>query len=112
MGCCSWVFYGADQMLKGRNISSFVSPANIINLTEFQSNAWGTPPRNLYYGDWGYATTNFLPNGQFNINNVLIRHLGGTNYLYNDGHVKFQRPDSINFGPGTGGKTSYFQIQY
>ena len=35
--------------------------------------------------------------------NPFLRHTDGANYLFMDGHVKWQKPDQVKCGPGSGG---------
>ena len=101
--------FGRGAMI-GRKISAIVSPSLSINLYEFQSDQQ-VPLRCFDASNLIYATTNaaFLPDGQFKMNLVFRRHLDGSNFLYNDGHVKWQRIENVYLGStGAGGKSTYF----
>ena len=92
----------------GLKISAIATPTMCIQLTEFQSDQQ-VPLRSFEGADYAYAITHFLPDGQYKINLVLTRHLDGSNYLYNDGHAKWQKMDNVYFGNlGNGGKSTYF----
>jgi prepilin-type N-terminal cleavage/methylation domain-containing protein/prepilin-type processing-associated H-X9-DG protein len=102
-----------SQMNRGVKLSDIATPARSVALLESQSNKQ-VPQRILYesLGDVNYALTNFLPDGMYNMVDVVHRHLDGSNYLYNDGHVKWQKPDNVDFGMSPAGKSTYFDISY
>jgi prepilin-type N-terminal cleavage/methylation domain-containing protein/prepilin-type processing-associated H-X9-DG protein len=102
---------GGMYMNRGVKLSDIVTPSMSVALMESVSSV-NFPPREMVAYNTNYALTHSLPHGQYDMLDAVTRHLDGSNYLYNDGHVKWQRPDNVYFldDAGTGGKSTYFAI--
>jgi prepilin-type N-terminal cleavage/methylation domain-containing protein/prepilin-type processing-associated H-X9-DG protein len=88
----------------GISDAQVVRPAETIAVLD-----GGLYPRADFDAYTGAATTGSNAAGTGNppttvsTTNPFLRHTDGANYLFMDGHVKWQKPNQVKCGPGSGG---------
>ncbi|RYZ79910.1 MAG: DUF1559 domain-containing protein [Proteobacteria bacterium] len=104
---CSYPFVSSNpSRLGGISLSAINQPVGVIVLYEAESARAGSlPARDLGGSNIEYA----INNNQYNYPKSLNRHLDGSNWLFSDGHVKWNKLSNIYLGDtGTGGKSNWF----
>lgn len=108
-GTCAYGFNqihwtgGSPTQLSGQALASINAPADTITLAEVE-NAKDQVAYQANTLDYNYGASNPVSSR---------RHSDGSNFLWCDGHVKFNKPDSVREPLATGGGTdfSYWSVE-